>query len=45
MRRADINGEAVLDITTLFGGVEIVVPASWDVKLDVNTIALLMCRD
>jgi predicted membrane protein len=36
--QADINGEAVLDITTLFGGVEIVVPASWDVKLDVNTI-------
>lgn len=36
--QADINGEAILDITTMFGGVEIVVPASWDVKLDVNTI-------
>lgn len=36
--QADINGEAVLDITTLFGGVEIVVPANWDVKMDVNTV-------
>jgi predicted membrane protein len=36
--QADIQGEAVLDITTLFGGVEIIVPSSWDVKLDVNTI-------
>jgi len=36
--QADINGEAVLDITTLFGGVEIAVPSSWDVKLDVNTM-------
>lgn len=36
--QADINGEAVLDITTLFGGVELVVPSNWDVKLDVNTV-------
>lgn len=36
--QADINGQAVLDITTLFGGVEIFVPSNWDVKTDVNTI-------
>ncbi|RPD42501.1 LiaF transmembrane domain-containing protein [Chitinophaga barathri] len=36
--QADINGEVVLDITTMFGGVEIIVPSHWDVKLDVNTI-------
>ena len=36
--QADLQGEAVLDITTLFGGVEIIVPSNWDVKLDVNTI-------
>lgn len=35
---ADIQGEAVLDITTLFGGLEIMVPSNWDVKMDVNTI-------
>ncbi|WP_341837732.1 DUF5668 domain-containing protein [Chitinophaga pollutisoli] len=36
--QADINGEVVLDITTLFGGVEIIVPSHWDVKVDVNTV-------
>lgn len=36
--QADINGEVVLDITTMFGSIELVVPSHWDVKLDVNTI-------
>jgi predicted membrane protein len=36
--QADIQGEVVLDITTLFGGVEIVVPSSWDVRVDVATV-------
>lgn len=36
--QADINGEAVLDVTTLFGGVEIMVPSNWDVKMDVNAV-------
>ncbi|MBO9155080.1 LiaI-LiaF-like domain-containing protein [Chitinophaga sp. GCM10012297] len=36
--QADIQGEAVLDITTLFGSVEIVVPSNWDVKMDVSTV-------
>ncbi|WP_343701576.1 DUF5668 domain-containing protein [Chitinophaga sp.] len=36
--QADINGEAVIDITIMFGAVELVVPSHWDVKLDVNTV-------
>lgn len=36
--QADINGEVILDVTTMFGGVELIVPSHWDVKIDVNTI-------
>ncbi|MCW3463588.1 cell wall-active antibiotics response protein [Chitinophaga nivalis] len=32
--QADINGTAVLDITAIFGGCEIVVPSHWTIKLD-----------
>lgn len=36
--QADIQGEVVLDLSVMFGGVELTVPANWDVKMDVNTI-------
>jgi len=35
--KADING-AVMDITTVFGGCEIIVPANWKVQVDITTI-------
>lgn len=35
---ADIKGEAVLDIFTMFGGAEISVPRGWDVQVDVVSI-------
>ncbi|GEP93934.1 LiaF transmembrane domain-containing protein [Chitinophaga cymbidii] len=36
--QADIQGEVVLDMSIMFGAVELTVPANWDVKMDVNTI-------
>lgn len=36
--KADINGAAVMDITTVFGGCEIIVPANWKVQVDITTI-------
>lgn len=36
--QADISGIAYLEITATFGGVELVVPSNWDVKVEVNTI-------
>lgn len=36
--QADINGQVEMDITAMFGGIELTVPSHWDVKLDVNTI-------
>lgn len=36
--QADIRGEVLLEITTVFGGVELTVPANWEVKTAVDTI-------
>lgn len=36
--QADIQGEVVMDLSVMFGAVELTVPANWDVKMDVNTI-------
>jgi len=33
--QADINGTAVLDVVAIFGGVKIIVPADWDVQINV----------
>jgi predicted membrane protein len=34
LSQADINGEAMLEISQVFGGVKIIVPANWEVKTD-----------
>jgi predicted membrane protein len=36
--QADFNGKVVIDATAIFGGIELIVPANWEVKLEVNTI-------
>ncbi|NSL88188.1 hypothetical protein ECE50_015200 [Chitinophaga sp. Mgbs1] len=36
--QADINGTVVLDVTTIFGGCEIIVPSNWTVKVDITPI-------
>lgn len=36
--QADIRGEVLLEISTVFGGVELTVPANWEVKTGVDTI-------
>lgn len=36
--KADINGAAVIDISAVFGGCEIVVPANWKIQVDITTI-------
>ena len=33
--QADINDSAVLDIVSIFGGVKIIVPAGWDVRINI----------
>lgn len=36
--QADFTGKIALDATAIFGGIELIVPANWEVKLEVNTI-------
>ncbi|SEW33522.1 LiaF transmembrane domain-containing protein [Chitinophaga arvensicola] len=36
--KAGIEGTAVMDLTAIFGGCEIIVPADWKVRVDITTI-------
>src|ERR1700756_5277171 len=36
--QADINGTAVLEVSAVFGGMKIIVPANWQVQTDVSTV-------
>jgi len=38
LTQADIQGRAELDVTQIFGGTKIIVPANWDIKTEVITI-------
>ena len=38
LTQADVQGKAVIDATAVFGGVKIIVPSNWDVKVE-NTAA------
>lgn len=38
LTQADINGTAVLELTTIFGGTKLVVPSHWTVKSEAVTI-------
>lgn len=35
---ADINGSAVMEVSAVFGGCEIIVPANWKVQVDIDAI-------
>lgn len=35
---ADINGSAVIEVSAVFGGCEIIVPANWKVRTDIDAI-------
>lgn len=39
LSQADFEGEAVLDISIVFGGVKIVVPSNWEIKTNLTTVA------
>ncbi|HEY0610067.1 MAG TPA: LiaF domain-containing protein, partial [Chitinophaga sp.] len=36
--QADFTGTVVVEATAVFGGIELIVPANWEVKMEVNTI-------
>jgi hypothetical protein len=38
LTQADIKDRATLDVTNIFGGLKIIVPANWSIKSDVTTI-------
>ena len=38
LSRADFNGTAIIDLTTIFGGTKLVVPSNWTVKSEAVTI-------
>ncbi|HEU4575815.1 MAG TPA: LiaF domain-containing protein [Chitinophagaceae bacterium] len=38
LTQADIHGTVLLDITTLFGGTKLIIPANWTVKSEVVTV-------
>ena len=38
LSQADFTGEAVIDITCVFGGVTLIVPSHWKVKSDLTSV-------
>ncbi len=38
LSQADINGEAVIEMTTIFGGTKLIIPSNWTVKSDAAII-------
>ncbi|NOT50729.1 MAG: hypothetical protein HOP10_05585 [Chitinophagaceae bacterium] len=38
LTRADFNGTAIIDLTTIFGGTKLVVPSHWEVKSEAAVI-------
>ena len=38
LSRADLNGTAVLELTTIFGGTKLIVPSNWTVRSEAVTI-------
>ena len=38
LSQSDINGTAVLELTTIFGGTKLIVPSHWSVKSEAVTI-------
>lgn len=38
LSQADINGEAVIEMTTIFGGTKLIIPSNWTVKSDAAVI-------
>ena len=38
LSQADINGEAVIEMTTIFGGTKLIIPSNWTVRSDAAVI-------
>lgn len=38
MSQADFDGEAVIDVTCVFGGVTLIVPSNWKIKSDLTSV-------
>lgn len=38
LSRADFNGTAIIDLTTIFGGTKLIVPSNWTIKSEAVTI-------
>jgi len=38
MSKADIQGKIVMDITAVFGGIKLIVPPNWDIKIEITAV-------
>ena len=38
LTQADITGSVVMDMTTVMGGVKLIVPPNWEIKSEINTV-------
>jgi predicted membrane protein len=38
MTQADFNGRIRMDVTNIFGGTKLIVPASWDIQNDITAV-------
>jgi predicted membrane protein len=38
LSQADIQGKVVMDATAIFGGIKIIVPPNWDIKIEITAV-------
>jgi predicted membrane protein len=38
LSQADFSGEAIMDVTCVFGGVTLIVPSNWKIKSDLTSV-------
>jgi len=38
LSQADIQSKAIIDATAVFGGIKIIVPSNWDLKIENNGV-------
>ena len=38
LTKADIQGKVVMDITAVFGGVKLIIPPNWDLKIEITAV-------
>jgi predicted membrane protein len=38
LTQADIQGKVVMDLTAVFGGIKLIIPPNWDLKIEINAV-------